>query len=90
MDALTTVPHHARVPRIGERYLALVERLAEHLGRDPEHARPALVEAIGERITLTPDVSGKFLWAEYGLESAPMLVALGVPEIMVAGAGFVF
>jgi hypothetical protein len=74
------------LPRIGERYLSIVQRLAEHLGRDPEHARPALVEAIGERITLTPDASGKFLWAEYGVESAPMLVALGVPEIMVAGA----
>jgi DNA invertase Pin-like site-specific DNA recombinase len=74
------------LPRVGERYLAIVERLVEHLAYDPEHARPALVEAIGERITLTPDVTGKFLWAEYGLESAPMLVALGVPEIMVAGA----
>jgi hypothetical protein len=46
------------------------------------------VQAIGERITLTPDESGEFLWAEYGVETAPMLVALGVSEIMVAGAGF--
>jgi LPXTG-motif cell wall-anchored protein len=46
------------------------------------------VQAIGERITLTPDESGEFLWAEYGVETAPMLVALGVPEIMVAGAGY--
>ena len=52
----------------------------------PLHSRSALVQAIGERITLTPDESGKFLWAEYGLETAPMLVALGVSEIMVAGA----
>jgi site-specific DNA recombinase len=73
-------------PKVAERYLEIVGRLEEHMGRNTEHSRPALVQAIGDRITLTPDKSGKFLWAEYGLETAPMLVALGVPEIMVAGA----
>jgi hypothetical protein len=76
------------VPKVRERYLEIVARLEKHLSRDAEQSRPALVEAIGDRITLTPDPSGKFLWAEYGLEAAPMLVAVGVPEIMVAGAGF--
>ena len=73
-------------PKAGERFSALVNRLADELGRDPERARPALTDAIGARITLTPDKSGKFLWAEYGLEGAPFRAALGVPEIMVAGA----
>jgi hypothetical protein len=76
----------SRAPKVRARYLEIVTRLEDHLRRDPEHSRPALVQAIGDRVTLTPDKSGKFLWAEYGLETAPMLVALGVPEIMVAGA----
>jgi hypothetical protein len=80
------MPFTARVaPKVAERYRKLVAEPEAALGREPEHSRPAL-QAIGERITLTPDKSGKFLWAEYGLETAPVLVALGVPEIMVAGA----
>jgi hypothetical protein len=56
------------------------------LRSDPELARAALTDAIGSRITLEPDVSGKFLWAEFGLETTPQIVAVGLPEIMVAGA----
>ena len=53
------------------------------------HSRVALTEAIGERVALYPDKSGRFLWAEYGIEGARLLTALGVPEIVVAGAGIV-
>ena len=35
-----------------------------------------------------PDASSRFLWAEYGLEGERMLAAIGMQEIMVAGAGF--
>ncbi len=82
-------PVIARIaPRIGERFLAIVDQLEQCLARDPERSRPALMEAIGSSITLAPDESGKFLWAEYGLEGSRLLVAVGMPEIMVAGAGF--
>jgi hypothetical protein len=62
--------------------------LEEGLRSDPELARAALTDAIGSRITLEPDESGKFLWAEFGLETTPQLVAVGLPEFMVAGARF--
>jgi site-specific DNA recombinase len=74
------------LPRIGERYLQIVEHLEEGLRSDPELARAALTDAIGSRIMLEPDESGKFLWAEFGLETTPQLVAVGLPEFMVAGA----
>jgi hypothetical protein len=73
------------LPRIGGRYLEIVEHLEEGLHSDPELARAALTDAIGSRITLEPDESGKFLWAEFGLETTPQLVAVGLPEFMVAG-----
>jgi DNA-binding transcriptional MocR family regulator len=60
-----------------ERYLEIVEHLEEGLRRDPERAQAALTGAIGSRITLVPDESGMFLWAELGLETAPQLVAVG-------------
>jgi DNA invertase Pin-like site-specific DNA recombinase len=69
-------------------FLALVKKLEVRLAEDPEQARPALIEAIGDRIVLQPDSSGRFLWAEYGL-AGELLASLGkVLEIMVAGAGF--
>jgi hypothetical protein len=76
------------VPRIADRYLEIVDRLESALGRDPDRARGALVDTLGSRITLEPDTSGKFLWAEFGVEAAPLLLAAGAPEIMVAGVGF--
>ena len=76
------------VPRVAERALAIVERLEEPLGHDPERSRVALIEAIGPAITLQPDESRKFLWAEYGLEAVPLLAAAAGSELMVAGAGF--
>lgn len=47
------------LPRIGERYLEIVEHLEEGLRGYPERARAALTDAIGSRITLEPDESGK-------------------------------
>jgi hypothetical protein len=76
------------MPRVAESYQAIVDRLEEDLTRDPERARAALTDAIGSRITLEPDESGKFLWAEFGLETAPLLVSVGMPEFMVAGGRY--
>jgi hypothetical protein len=50
------------------------------LDTDPERARAALVDAIGPRITLGPDQSGKFLWADFGVEPAPLLAVAGESE----------
>jgi len=65
-------------PRIiTERFLAMVDQLETRLvAEDPERARPALIDAIGDRIVLKPDVSGRFLWAEYGLQGE-LLASLG-------------
>lgn len=80
-------PVVARIaPKVAEMFLGLLNRLEEPLGRDPSRSRSALMDAIGPRITLQPDESGRFLWAEYGLLDSPQLVAVGMPEIMVAGA----
>lgn len=54
--------------------------------RDPERSKAALIEAIGRQIVLRPDESRRFLWAEYGLEEQRLVAAVGMPEIMVAGA----
>ena len=51
-------------------------------------ARAALVDVINERITLQPDESGMYLWAELEFQAFPLLAAVGIPEMMVAGAGF--
>jgi site-specific DNA recombinase len=75
-------------PKVSERFLVQVDELEVRLGQDPERSRPALIEAIGDRIILKPDVSGRFLWAEYGLQGERLLAAVGMQEIMVAGAGF--
>lgn len=75
-------------PNVRERCLGIVRRLEETLGRDPERARAALVEAIGPRITLDPDPSGGFLWADFGMELTPLRAVSGGSEIMVAGVGF--
>jgi hypothetical protein len=55
---------------------------------DPERARSELRSLIGEKISLIPDESGKFLWAEWGLEGAPLNAAMGSAEIMVAGVRY--
>jgi len=54
-------------------WLAMVERLEVQLKRDPERARATLADIFGERVTLEPDESGHYLWAEYGLGAVPML-----------------
>jgi hypothetical protein len=64
-------------PRIiTERFMETVGPLETRLGEDPERSRPALIEAIGDCIMLQPDVSGRFLWAEYGLQGE-LLASLG-------------
>lgn len=90
LQAELAAPRPARtgliVPRVAKRALAIVERLEEPLGRDPERSRAALIDAIGPKITLHPDESRKFLWAEYGLEAVPLVAAAIGSELMVAGA----
>ena len=67
----------------------MVDRLDEVLTAEPERGRAALREVLGERITLQPDASGRFLWAEYSLGIAPLLQGAGASaDLMVAGARF--
>ena len=71
------------------RFLAMVDRLDQVLTAEPERGRAALQEVLGERITLQPDASGRFLWAEYSLGIAPLLQGAGASaDLMVAGARF--
>jgi hypothetical protein len=49
------------VPRLAERYRAMVSRLDEALRHDPEQRRAALQNVIGESVTLQPDKSGRHL-----------------------------
>ena len=64
----------------------MLRRLNAALSEDPERARAALRDVIGEAITLQPDKSRKFLWAEYEMKTAALLGAAVGSEIMVAGA----
>ena len=76
-------------PNVREVCLGLVRRLQATIkNQDPDRARAALMDAIGPQIVLDPDQSGRFLWAEFGLEPTPLRAAVGESEIMVAGAGF--
>lgn len=74
------------VPRVAERYKALVAKLEDNSNKDVERARAALADVIGERITLRPDGSGTYLWAELEFRATPLLAVVGLPEIVVAGA----
>jgi hypothetical protein len=65
-------------PKVGERFLVMVDELEACLGHDPERSRPALIEAIGDRIVLKPDASGRFMWAEHGLQEEGLMAALGM------------
>jgi site-specific DNA recombinase len=76
------------VPRVADYCREAVEQLEQTLTEDPERAKLELRSLIVERFSLIPDESGKFLWAEWGLESAPLHAAMGGAEIMVAGGRF--
>lgn len=73
-------------PRFAEHFEQIVVELETRLQGDPSRSRAALVEAIGPQIVLRPDDSRRFLWAEYGLEEQRLVAAVGMQEIMVAGA----
>jgi DNA invertase Pin-like site-specific DNA recombinase len=81
-------PTTKMVPRVGERYRALVSKLEASLSLDVERARVALQDVIGHSVTLKPDDSGKFLWAEVGIKTTPMLEKASGSDLVVAGAGF--
>jgi hypothetical protein len=61
--------------------MAAVAKLEEGLGRDVERTRAALADVIGERITLQPDESGAYLWAELDFTTTPLLVAVGCRKL---------
>jgi site-specific DNA recombinase len=83
--AQRTTPPALIVPNVRQHFLGMVGRLAGVLLRDPERGREELRGILGEKIKLHPDVSGRFLWAEYSLGLTALLPNA---EIMVAGAGF--
>jgi site-specific DNA recombinase len=79
------------VPSVGKMFVRLVEQLEENLKRDPQRARAALAEIFGERVSLQPGESGRFLWADYGIGAMPVMAeAVGAESsvLMVAGVGF--
>lgn len=45
----------------------LIDEHEARLSQDPERSRPALIEAIGDRIVLKSDTARRCLWAAYGL-----------------------
>ena len=72
------------VPDMRGRFVNMVGRLDQVLLQDPERGRDKLRGILGERIKLQPDVSGKFLWADYSLGISALLP---IADLMVAGAG---
>jgi len=54
-------------PNVRGRFLEMVKGLDKVLMRDPERGREELRGIISEKIRLHPDMSGRFLWAEYSL-----------------------
>ena len=88
--AATAPPVGRVMPRVAERCKAMLRRLHAALAQDSERARAALQDVIGGAVTLQPDMSRKFLWAEYEMKTAALLGLAGGGEsvIMVAGAQF--
>ena len=94
-DACHRRRHVARLPcsceasrRTSASKSAILGRLDEVLTADSERGRAALRD-LRKRITLQPDGSGRFPWAEYSLGIAPLLLGAGASaDLMVAGAGF--
>ena len=66
---------------------ALAHRLAEAEGKLANVNHGAHLP-VGPRITPSPHRSGEYLVAEIGLETASLFAASGMPESLVAGAGF--
>ena len=68
LEAQRTVKRPAvalSVPDVRGRYVDMVNGLDRILMDDPERGREELRGIVSDRIRLKPDVSGKFLWAEY-------------------------
>lgn len=73
--------------RLNAQFNKMVDKLEEHLARDPNRARAALREIVGE-IPVFPHESGKYLVAKLGLSELFLRAAVGPERSMVAGAGF--
>ena len=68
--ALNAAPIERLLPRVGDRYLAIVRELGKAAERDPQRARPALSEALQEAIALHPEDGVLVAEIAYG---APLL-----------------
>src|SRR5262249_21135896 len=74
------------LPNLRKRWLEIVDGLDVVLAQDdPDRGREELRGILGERIKVTPDISKRFLWADYSLGMAALLPTA---DLMVAGAGF--
>jgi site-specific DNA recombinase len=73
--------------RLAARFNKMVDKLEEYLAHDPNRARAALREIVGE-IPVFPHESGKYLVAKLGLSELFLRAAVGSERSMVAGAGF--
>lgn len=76
------------VPDLRARYREMVERLENVLNGDVKRAQAAVRALIGHSIEVSPESSGEFLVAEFGIEPAVALRAAGMSDSLVAGAGF--
>jgi len=73
-------------PDVRKRFLAMLDRLNAVLTADLERGQAAIRDVLGDRITLLPDESGKFLWADYSVGIAPLLQSAGASaDLVVAG-----
>jgi hypothetical protein len=74
------------ITSIPERVAAIAARLNSALRAGGEKTREGLRAALGDRISLTPDASGRFLWAEYSLGLLPPFPgAQGKADLVVRG-----
>jgi hypothetical protein len=76
------------VPNVRGRFLEMVSSLDEVLMRDPERGREMLRGILNDKISLRPDKSGRFLWAEYSLGMRALLPRQENADIVVAGGRF--
>lgn len=77
------------LPKLADKYRAMVANLHEALQRDVARARRDL-NAILAPVRLRPDASRKFMIAEGRFDTAALLTTAGIFGNVVAGACFVF
>ncbi|MDE2137930.1 MAG: zinc ribbon domain-containing protein [Gammaproteobacteria bacterium] len=92
LRALRQAPQRAAptllLPDVRARFLEMGKALDQILMRDPERGREELRGILGDKIRMRPDLSGRFLWADYSLGLVALLPKQGNADTVVAGAGF--